>query len=456
MNHYGLLLLLLATSVPALAGPRLAEGRVVDAASGMPIPDATVTIGERVLRSDAEGRFARPSSTERILVRAAGYRAANSTAAEVEAAGGTVRLTAFMPRALYLSVYGIGARSLREGALALIRRGFANALVVDVKGDRGIVPYPSAVPLVPIAGARQITTIPKLAALVERLHQEGVYAIARIVVFKDNPLATAREDLAVHRRNGEVFRDGEGLAWTDPFLSEVREYNIAIATEAAAAGFDEIQFDYVRFPDVAAQLRFAHEPDGAARRRAIEDFLREARERLARFNVFVSVDIFGYVCWNTNDTGIGQQLETIAQLADYLCPMLYPSSFQFGIPGYRDPVSHPYEVVWLTLENGRRRVNLPSNRFRPWIQGFRDYAFHRGAFGTEQVEAQIRAAQEFGSDGWMLWNPQNRYEHAFPSIPREVSPGLISNRKAAEPGPPEALAGAASGGMRSSAEPFRR
>jgi hypothetical protein len=320
-----------------------------------------------------------------------------------------VTLIPFTPKALYLTVYGIGSNTLREGALALAQGGEVNALVIDLKGDRGLIPYPSLIPLAQRNGARSLTTIRDLAALVRQLHQSGIYAIARIVVFKDNPLATARPDLAIKYANGALFRDREGLAWVDPFRPEVRKYNVEIAIEAAQAGFDEIQFDYVRFPDVSQKLRFAQAPTEAARIDGIDRFLAEAHEQLIPFNVFLSVDIFGYVCWNTNDTGIGQQLEHIARLVDYLSPMLYPSGFQSGIPGCQLPVSHPYEIVHDTLENARKRAQLSPRRFRPWLQAFRDYAFDRRVYGPADIAEQVRAAKDFGSDGWMLWNPHNQY-----------------------------------------------
>jgi hypothetical protein len=227
-------------------------------------------------------------------------------------------------------------------------------------------------------------------------------------VFKDNPLATSRPDLAVKRASGAIFKDREGLAWTDPFNTEVWDYNIAIAVEAARVGFDEIQFDYVRFPD-APGLSFSRPVNTMkSRMDAINGFLTEARLRLTPYNVFLAADIFGYVAWNLDDTHIGQRLEELAPIVDYISPMLYPSCFQLGIPGYRNPVAHPYEIVFLSLQNARKR-GIPSIRFRPWLQAFRDYAFDRRQFTATQIRAQISAAEKFGSDGWMLWNPRNLY-----------------------------------------------
>jgi hypothetical protein len=188
----------------------------------------------------------------------------------------------------------------------------------------------------------------------------------------------------------------------------VWDYNIQIAIEAAQYGFDEIQFDYVRFPD-ALDLQLSMPNTEENRVKAISEFLMEAKKRLRPYNVFLSADIFGYVCWNPNDTFIGQKLEELIDLLDYFSPMLYPSGFQYGIPGYRTPVANPYEIVYLSLKRAQKRSNLPSIRFRPWLQAFRDYAFDKRCFQGEEIRSQIKAAEEFGSHGWMLWNPCNIY-----------------------------------------------
>jgi hypothetical protein len=280
--------------------------------------------------------------------------------------------------------------------------------VIDVKGDRGLVPYRSAVPLAAQVGAQNVITIKDPAALLAGFRQKGIYTIARIVVFKDDPLARSRPHLAVKDSAGRVWRDREHLAWTDPFRPDVWDYNVALAIEAARHGFDEIQFDYVRFPD-ALGLTYAQRSTEAARVGAIEGFLGEARRRLVPYNVFLAADVFGYVCWNQGDTGIGQTLETLVTHLDYLSPMLYPSSFQFGIPGYRNPVAHPSEIVALSLARAAERTRVPAVRFRPWLQAFPDYAFDRRPFGAAEIRAQIHPAERFGANGWMLWNPRNVY-----------------------------------------------
>jgi len=399
----------------AIPGYAIADitGRVIDSFTGKPIRGAIVTSNGDVAQSDEHGIFYFKTEGNRIAARAYGY-----LRAEADSAFQEMKLVPFRPKALYLSFFGIGDRTLRQAAFKLIEETELNALVIDVKGDRGLIPYKSSVPLASEVGAQRIITIKDINDLMKSLEERGIYTIARIVVFKDNLLALARHDLAVKTHSGEIWRDREELAWVDPFQKEVWDYNIDIAVEAAQHGFDEIQFDYVRFPD-AIGFQFSMSNTEENRVKAILGFLTEARRRLVPYNVFLAADIFGYVCWNFNDTTIGQRLEDIAPLVDYLSPMLYPSGFQYGIPGYRFSVAHPYEIVYLSLKRAKERTHLPSNRFRPWLQAFRDYAFDGRYFTGAEVREQINAAEEFGSDGWMLWNPSNVYSGSADGLKRK-------------------------------------
>jgi hypothetical protein len=386
--------------------PATTSGLVVDGVTGKPIPGALVTANQEVVKTDAKGQFLLASTAGKVGARAYGYGRAEQTAG---AAPLQIKLTPFAPKALYLSFYGIGSRAIRQPALDLIATTELNALVIDVKGDRGMIPYKSSLPLATEVGAQAIRTYGDIKPLLASFREKGIYTIARIVVFKDNPLAQARPELAVKTAAGEIWRDREHLAWVDPFRHEVWDYNIDIAIEAAQLGFDEIQFDYLRFPDFSGRLGFSQPSYQENRLKAIAGFLAEAHKRLVPYNVFLAADIFGYVCWNLDDTGIGQRLEEIAPQVDYLSPMLYPSGFQFGIPGYRDPVAHVEEIVALSLKQAAHRSGLPPVRFRPWLQAFKDYAFDRRYFTGPEIRAQIAAVEHFGGSGWMLWNPRNFY-----------------------------------------------
>ncbi len=394
------------SGIPAYA--TVYRARVIDAVTKKPLAGAFVTLQDTVVRTDDNGVFQIAGDGDHIGFRAYGYGRTWIDVSRLQQELQAVELAPFTPKTLYLSFFGIGNSRLRQAALNLIEATELNGLVIDVKGDHGMIAYPSAMPLAARVGAQKLITIKDLPGLLAFLRAKGIYTIARIVTFKDNPLALARPDLAVKTRNGSIWRDREHLAWADPFKTEVWDYNIGVAVEAAKAGFDEIQFDYVRFPDAQGVVLSLPSTE-KTRINAISAFLQEARKRLTPYNVFLAADIFGYVCWNLNDTGVGQRLEELMSLLDYISPMLYPSCFQFGIPGYRNPVEHPYEIVYNSLQRAQERTRRPSIRFRPWLQAFKDYAYDRRPFTGKEIRTQIQAAEDFGADGWMLWNPRNTY-----------------------------------------------
>ena len=390
-------------------------GKVIDNLTLQPIKGAIVTINDYIVETDEKGIFKINTAAQKVSVRAYGYSRTEQliTAPPLlispfYSTSLTIKLAPFTPKALYLSFYGAGSKTLREAALQLIDTTELNALVIDVKGDKGMIPYKSSVPLASQIGAQKIITVKDIKGLLKTFRDKGIYTIARIVTFKDNLLAEARPDLAIKTTGGQIWRDKEKLAWVDPSKKEVWDYNLGIAVEAAQNGFDEIQFDYVRFPDTKG-LSFSVENTEGNRVNAISGFLTEAKKKLTPYNVFLSADLFGYVTWNLNDTFIGQKLENLVPILDYFSPMLYPSGFQFGIPGYRVPVSHSYEIIYLTLKRGQERTRLQPVRFRPWLQAFKDYAFDRRQFTGKEIKEQIDAAEKFGSHGWMLWNPRNIY-----------------------------------------------
>jgi hypothetical protein len=385
------------------------DGVVVDAASGEPIAQARVASGKHWVVTDPQGRFELPAAAT-VSARAPGYR---RQSLPPPALGSALRiaLTPFHPKAVYLSVYGNGDAGLRHAALALADSTELNALVIDVKGDRSIVPFPSAAYFAAGLGAQSPITVRDMAAMVGQLHERGLYLIARVVVFKDDRLADAYPEWAVRNTAGEVWRDREDLSWIDPFRTEAWGFSLDVAEEAARLGFDEIQFDYLRFPD-ATGLRFSQADDEPGRIAAITGFLDAARNRLSEYNIPIAADVFGYICWNENDTDIGQQLEALIRHVDVLSPMLYPSGFSFGIPGFPQPVAAPYEIVHRSLQRALQRTKVSGVRFRPWLQAFRDYAFDHREFDADEIRAQINAAEAAGTDGWMLWNARNHYTPA--------------------------------------------
>lgn len=387
-------------------------GQVLDAKSRQPVKGATLRIGEKEGLTNEEGRFDLGSSlsTDTLMVKMPGYRRVKRPLAEGVPA--QIELQPFVSKGIYLTFYGVGSPELRGRALDLLARTELNTLVIDAKGDRGWIPYKSNVPLAVEAGANKLLTIKDMDGLMARLKAMDVYTVARIVAFKDNVLAYYKPQWAViDTRTGRPWMDNEKLAWTDPFRPEVWRYVIDIAKEAAAKGFDEIQFDYIRFPTDGriAAAKYAKPISREARMEAINGFLSKARVELAPFGVLVAADTFGYVSFNENDTNIGQKIEEVAKHVDYLSPMVYPSSYHLGIPGYRRPLDHPYEIVHETIKRTISRTNGHNVKIRPWIQDFRDYAFDKRRFGAREIQAQIRGAMNAGSQGWMLWDPKNKF-----------------------------------------------
>lgn len=384
------------------------DAYVYDSKTKLPIENALITIGNELHYTDSNGLFQIEGEAGNIRLRAPGYRRGFIDTTLQNSPKTLIYLDPLTVKGLYLSVYGIGHKGLREAARNVMKENDMNALVIDVKGDRGFIPFKTDFATAADIGAQKIITVRDIQGLLDELRNDDIYLIARIVVFKDDLLATAKPEWAVKTSSGTDYIDYESLKWVDPFIPEVWDYNIEIAKFAAELGFDEIQFDYVRFPDKRG-LVFSSPANEESRTDAITGFLQTARESLIPYNVHIAADIFGYVLWNANDTDIGQKLHSMLDSVDIISPMLYPSGFQHGIPKYKNPMTHPFEIVYHSLKKAQERSDASPLRFRPWLQAFRDYAFNRATFGDEKIRAQIKAAEDFGSSGWMLWNPRNVY-----------------------------------------------
>jgi hypothetical protein len=398
----------------APAAAAVVRGMVIDVDTRQGVPLAYVVSGDTTVRTDDEGRFTLPASQvgQKVGARSPGYRQQSTS---LQASNTVLTLKRFESRGIYMSAYGIGSSKLRNDALAIIDQTDINTLVIDVKGDAGIVPYRSEAFAAQGYPAQTVVTVRDMPALIKELHERGLYLIARIVTFKDDKLVQVKPQWAVRRNNGEIFKDREGLAWIDASIPAAWEPAIAMAEEAAKLGFDEVQFDYVRFPDTPG-LKFSQPNVWEMRPFMISGFLDKAKHRLAKYNVYVSADIFGYVCWNTNDTQIGQQLEMLSDRLDYLSPMLYPSGFTWGIPGHTMAVGSPYEIVHHSLQAAIDRSGMAGVRFRPWLQAFKDYAFDHRVFTDKEIRAQIQASDAVRAGGWLLWNAGNHYTTAGLSL----------------------------------------
>jgi hypothetical protein len=399
-------------------------GHVVDGSTGKTVSGAFVTHGDVAITTDANGMFEldrRPAGPLKIL--APGYRRIEVDASQERQI--VARVEPLTIKAVYLTYQGVGDRTLRQNVLALAEKTEVNAVVIDVKGDRGRLTYRSAVPLAESIGANVEPTVPNIDELLAQLKERGIYTIARIVVFKDDVLARNGEraglDVAIRESlSNQPWTDSDGMGWVDPMRPEVWEYNIDLAREAALKGFDEVQFDAVRFPADAAGGLSAKQPRYARlwiterdRVDSVSGFLRRARDQIRIAGAFISVDTLGYVAWNNGENGIGQELETLAGMVDYLCPTVHPSSFRTGLPpmiNFPQVIQQPYAVVFESIRRAKARTTDQGTVLRPWLQYFDDFSWQTGRqFRTAEIDAQRSGALNAGADGWMMWDPSSRY-----------------------------------------------
>ncbi|WP_163537073.1 putative glycoside hydrolase [Gracilibacillus sp. YIM 98692] len=331
-------------------------------------------------------------------------------------------------RGVYVTGHSAGG-SRFEDLLNLIDSTELNAMVIDIKDDHGNLTF------IPEEGspyediAQNFIKDPK--EMLEVLEDKGIYPIARIVVFKDTVLAEKRPDLSF-TKNGEVWKNGKGDAFVSPFQKEVWDYNVELAKKAAELGFQDIQFDYVRFPEGfekrdkelqydQGDFKDLELNDVKKRVEAVTDFVAYAREELAYYDVDVSVDIFGYSATIEEAPGIGQNFSRIADNVDVISSMIYPSHWTpyFGID---KPDQEPYRLVteYMKVEN-EVLGNLDEPPLsRPWIQDFEAPWLYSGPtfqYGVEEVEAQIRALNENGVDEFLLWNAGNSYTEGVDYTP---------------------------------------
>jgi hypothetical protein len=278
-----------------------------------------------------------------------------------------------------------------------------NTLEVDVKDENGEIGFaPSSVPLAREIGAAKGYYAPRKVA--QAAHRAGAYLIGRLVVFEDPILSERRPALAVRTRDGGVWRNDAGLGWTNPYDKRVWDYNVAIGRAAARAGFDEIQFDYVRFPS-DGPIEDAVFPGAAGRDPGwtIARFVHYAAKRLRPEGVRVTVDVFGLSA--ARDLGVAQFPSRLAKFVDAVYPMVYPSHYNEGEYGLASPVDVPGATVARSLADFKKRMRGSKALLIPWLE---DFSFS-GDVSPEHVRAQITAARRQGASGYLLWNPLGEY-----------------------------------------------
>jgi phage tail protein X len=321
----------------------------------------------------------------------------------------------FEVRAIYLT--GLMAGS--DHGIRIVerwRQAGGNAAVFDIKDSDGTVNIPFAHPLLGPHKAA-IRDLPKYTRF---LHSLGLHAIARIAMFRDERLVSSHSELAVRsKRTGEAWRENGKLVWTDPSRPQVQDYDLALASAAAEAGADEIQFDYVRFPaegdqkDASFSFQKLH-PDWQ-RSDVIADFLSRAYAVLHPKGVLVSLDVFGVMAWQrpVDLAHTGQDIVRMAKYCDVLSPMIYPSHF-FGMDGYERPGDAPEHFIAESMDRFEAITRGSGPVIRPWLQAF---AWRTKTYSPKYIEVQVLTAKEKGGVGFLFWNANNNYAKPFEAMP---------------------------------------
>jgi hypothetical protein len=375
----------------------------------------------------------------------------STAAASSDSAGGAPKAAAAVPsprdkapaiiRGLYVNAYKAGSGTHRRRLIEIADQTEINAFVVDVKDERGLH-YVSDLALQNEMTEDSEITIRNPRAFTDTLRAHGIWSIARIVVFKDPILSKARPDWSVKNPSGGLWVDKAGNTWVSPWDERVWDYNLDIAEEVARLGFDEIQFDYVRFAEPYRSLPTQVHPRARGDRTdAIAAFLLEARRRLHPLGVTVTADVFGLSPNEGGDVNIGQQWETISAISDHILPMMYPSHyFPTHLPGVQRPDLMPYDVLFKSAGMAAWRssqlqaAGVRPARIMPWLQAFSAPWLGRNhqKYGPEQVRDQKRGVYDAGLDDWVLWHPGSNYEH----IVAGLETGEAQSRKKAGYEPP--------------------
>ncbi len=315
-------------------------------------------------------------------------------------------------RAIYMTSWGAGTSTIKNRVTSIADETEVNAIIIDIKDDTGKVSYLlNAEPFLSLESTEN--RIPNIKDFIANLHAKNIYVIGRIATFQDPYLIKKWPEEAVKTETDKekLWRDRKGLGWMDAGSQKVWDYVVSLAEESYNVGFDEINFDYVRFPS-DGNMKDIYFPlsDGKIKRDVLESFFMYLDQKLRKREnpIPISVDLFGMTTTNTDDLGIGQVLEKALPYFDYVAPMVYPSHYPDTWNGFANPAEHPYDVVKIAMGKAVERaiaLGEDPKKLRPWIQDF-----NLGAIYTEElVRAQIQAAYDVGLDSWLVWDPKNIY-----------------------------------------------
>jgi len=313
-------------------------------------------------------------------------------------------------RALYMSSWVAGSDDFRNSLVKIIDETELNAVVIDIKDSTGRISFNIDDTLIKEIGSSE-NRIKNIRAFTSLLHSKNIYIIGRISVFQDPYLTKLKPEWAIKKSSdGEVWKDKKGLSFLDPTNKNVHEYILSIALNSYKEGFDEINFDYIRYPSDGNMKDINYNlTDGKTRADNIEEFFKYISTEIKKNeNITISADLFGLTTEATDDMGIGQVWEKTIPYFDFVCPMVYPSHYPSSYAGYKNPALYPYEVINRALISAiikTKNIDQNITKIRPWLQDF-----DLGAVYTkEMIQAQIKAVYDNSLNSWMLWDPANKY-----------------------------------------------
>ena len=312
-------------------------------------------------------------------------------------------------KAVYMSSWAAGSKRFRDEIFKLIDSTEINSVVIDIKDYTGRISFLVDDPFLKSIGAGE-SRIPDIKEFLGQLHAKRVYVIGRISSFQDSYLINVHPEWAVKTSTGKVWQDFKGVKWLDAGAQPVWDYLIAIGKQSYSVGFDELNFDYIRFPSDGDLSDIVYSWDqGKTRQEVLRSFFIYLREKFAGTDIPLSADFFGITTSMDDDLGIGQIIEDALTYFDYVSPMVYPSHFGHGFIGIEKPATKPYEVVRYSMDRAVSRALAASttpSKLRPWLQ-----AFDLGAIYTpDMVRTQMQATYDAGLNSWMLWNAASVYD----------------------------------------------
>ncbi len=331
-------------------------------------------------------------------------------------------------KGIYVSGPMAGSTGLFQNILDDLENTEINTIVIDLKNDEGRITCDINTPIIDEIDACKVY-VQDIEALIKTLKDRGLYVIARVVAFRDPYLAEKKPEWSLHTANGELYRDRQGMAWVDPYCEDVWEYLMEVGTAAKEVGFDEVQFDYIRFSTDSTMKNVVFDEEvtkGRSKTDVITEFVQYAYENLASQGLFVSADVFGTIIGSEIDANaVGQIYTDMAKHLDYICPMIYPSHYGQGNFGLDYPDKYPYETVLGALQKSKTVLDKAADEdnhvshqaiVRPWLQDFTASYLGSGkyiSYGYEEVQKQIQAVKDAGYEEWMLWSAANKY-HLHP------------------------------------------